>query len=151
MLSTSKPDMATHHKRGNNVSVLRADGHATHFSVVHRNCAEYEPGWVCVREGSGRSAEAVAMMFNEEDAQNYCDWRTKKGQPSNPLDQINPVTKFGSKEHLEALQKIRSIVASGWAGVMPNGEIVDRRDYPTAVPIPANSLFGTPKPKKVRP
>ncbi len=48
---------------------------------------------------------------------------------------------------LEALKKIQEIVASGWAGVMPNGNIVDRRVEPTAIPIQKNTLLNVPEPK----
>lgn len=39
--------------------------------------------------------------------------------------------------------------ASGWAGVLPNGNIVDRRYFPEATPVQENSLFGVNKPKEV--
>lgn len=41
--------------------------------------------------------------------------------------------------------------ASGWAGVLPNGNIVDRRYFPEATPVQENSLFGVNKPKEVEP
>ena len=37
--------------------------------------------------------------------------------------------------------------ASGFAGVLPNGKIVDRRYYPEATQVEKNSIFGTLKPK----
>ena len=37
--------------------------------------------------------------------------------------------------------------ASGFAGVLPNGKIVDRRYFPEATPVEKNSIFGTSKPK----
>lgn len=37
--------------------------------------------------------------------------------------------------------------ASGWAGCLPNGNIVDRRYFPEALPIQENSMFGIAKPK----
>lgn len=40
--------------------------------------------------------------------------------------------------------------ASGWAGCMPNGMIVDRRYYPEAHPISENKMFGVSKPKEVK-
>lgn len=39
--------------------------------------------------------------------------------------------------------------ASGYAGVLPSGEIVDRRYYPDAIPIEKNSVFGVVEPKKL--
>lgn len=47
-------------------------------------------------------------------------------------------------EHMAELRRIRDVILSGWAGVLPNGNIVDRREHPTAIPIPENKLFGTP-------
>lgn len=38
---------------------------------------------------------------------------------------------------------------SGYAGILPNGNIVDRRQHPGATPIAKNSMFGIPKPKKI--
>jgi hypothetical protein len=49
---------------------------------------------------------------------------------------------------VDALLKIQEIVKSGFAGVLPNGNIVDRREFPTAIPIQRNSLLGVPEPKK---
>jgi hypothetical protein len=43
------------------------------------------------------------------------------------------------------------VIKSGYAGVLPNGNIVDRREHPKAIAIPANPLFGTPKPQEVAP
>lgn len=36
--------------------------------------------------------------------------------------------------------------ASGFAGVLPNGNIVDRRYHPDAIPIQKNSVFGVADP-----
>jgi hypothetical protein len=44
---------------------------------------------------------------------------------------------------------IAYINESGYAGCMPNGNIVDRRLFPEAYPIQENSLFNIPKPKKL--
>lgn len=40
--------------------------------------------------------------------------------------------------------------ASGFAGCMPNGNIVDRRYFPEATPIRENKLFGIEKPKRIK-
>ncbi len=42
---------------------------------------------------------------------------------------------------------IHEINQSGYAGILPNGNIVDRRKEPTGIPVPENSLLGIPKPK----
>ena len=41
------------------------------------------------------------------------------------------------------------VIASGYAGVLPNGNIVDRREFPDALPVQKNEMFNVPKPKKV--
>jgi len=38
---------------------------------------------------------------------------------------------------------------SGYAGMLPTGEIVDRRFFPEAFPIDENKMMGIPKPKEV--
>lgn len=53
------------------------------------------------------------------------------------------------KEKLKFLMKNIEISKSGYAGVMPSGQIVDRREHPDAVPVQANKMFGIPKPKTI--
>ena len=52
-------------------------------------------------------------------------------------------------ENLKAYEALwfELLNASGFAGVLPDGRIVDRRYYPEATPIQKNSIFGTSKPK----
>ena len=52
-------------------------------------------------------------------------------------------------ENLKAYEALlfELLNVSGYAGVMPDGRIVDRRYYPEATPIQKNSIFGTSKPK----
>ena len=50
----------------------------------------------------------------------------------------------------EDLVEIGEINDSGYAGVLPNGNIVSRLQYPEAYPITENSLFRIPKSKKIR-
>lgn len=45
--------------------------------------------------------------------------------------------------------KILDIIKSGYAGVLQNGNIVDRREHPEATPVQANTLLGVPGPKEV--
>ncbi len=47
----------------------------------------------------------------------------------------------------EDLIEIHEINESGYAGVLPNGMIVDRRKQPEAIPVQKNSLLGIPEPK----
>lgn len=42
--------------------------------------------------------------------------------------------------------RIISLVASGHAGVLPNGNTVDRREHPEAVPMQESALLGIPPP-----
>ncbi len=49
-------------------------------------------------------------------------------------------------EHLAELLKTVEISRSGWGGILSNGNIVDRRENPEAIPIAENSMFGVPKP-----
>lgn len=41
--------------------------------------------------------------------------------------------------------------ASGYAGVLPSGGLVDRRYYPDAIPVQKNSMFGVLGPREVNP
>lgn len=50
---------------------------------------------------------------------------------------------------VDALMKVKAVVAEGYGGVLGNGNIVDRREHPTAIPIPKNSLLGVPEPKAI--
>ena len=43
-----------------------------------------------------------------------------------------------------------AIIKSGYAGILPNGNIVDRRIHKKAVPVPENPWLKVPKPKKVQ-
>lgn len=45
--------------------------------------------------------------------------------------------------------KIMEINDSGYAGVLPNGNIVDRREHPKAMPVQENKMMGIPKPLPV--
>ncbi|WP_025124402.1 hypothetical protein [Myroides odoratimimus] len=57
--------------------------------------------------------------------------------------------KLQNEKHFEALW-FELLNASGFAGVLPNGGIVDRRYYPEAIPVQENKLFGVAKPKEVK-
>jgi len=57
-------------------------------------------------------------------------------------------------EQNEALRKddllsTMELLKSGYAGCNPNGNIVDRREFPNAVPMQENLMFNTPKPKEL--
>lgn len=69
--------------------------------------------------------------------------------------------KFGTKLNEETRKKLieagredlvetNDLLCSGYAGVSKTGQIVDRRKFPDAVPMPYNSMFpDTPPPKEV--
>lgn len=47
------------------------------------------------------------------------------------------------------LARIEQIKQDGYAGILPNGNIVDRRIHRTAIPIPKNDSLGAPSPRKL--
>ena len=50
---------------------------------------------------------------------------------------------------LESLIKIMEINDSGYAGILSNGNIVDRREHPEAIPVQENRLLGIPPAKSL--
>ena len=56
--------------------------------------------------------------------------------------------KLEEKKAYEALW-FELLNASGYAGVMPDGRIVDRRYYPESTLIQKNSKFGVSEPKDI--
>lgn len=48
------------------------------------------------------------------------------------------------------MDRIKEFTNAGWAGVLGNGGIVDRRVHPEAIPIQANKLLGVPEPQKAK-
>ena len=49
-------------------------------------------------------------------------------------------------------QQIRQLLhlsKTGYAGVMPDGSIVDRRKHPNAIAMDKNTMLGVPEPKRV--
>lgn len=50
------------------------------------------------------------------------------------------------KDHYKVLW-IDLLNASGWAGVLSNGNIVDRRYFPESIPVQKNSIFGVAEPR----
>ena len=49
----------------------------------------------------------------------------------------------------EDLVKIHEFTQAGYGGVIPNGNIVDRREFPEAIPLQKNSLLNIPAPKEL--
>lgn len=52
-------------------------------------------------------------------------------------------------EGREDLIRITEANEAGYAGCMPNGNLVDRREHPEGYEVPANRLFEIAPPKKV--
>lgn len=48
---------------------------------------------------------------------------------------------------LKHFARVQAFTREGFAGVLGNGNIVDRREHPSAIPIPENKLLGVPKPR----
>ena len=48
------------------------------------------------------------------------------------------------------LEWIQGLNKSGYAGCGRQGTICDRREFPDAIPVQENSLFGVVKPKKLK-
>lgn len=48
------------------------------------------------------------------------------------------------------LVKTFDVIQSGYAGTMPNGNIVDRREFPDAIPVQENQLLNAPKPREIK-
>ncbi len=63
---------------------------------------------------------------------------------------INSDTMKENEEKLNLLLKTLEISKSGYGGILQNGNIVDRREYPEAIPIEENKMFGVPKPIKIK-
>ena len=55
----------------------------------------------------------------------------------------------GYHQNAEYYQKIAEVVKLGYGGMLPNGNLVDRREHPDAMPIQKNTLLGAPEPKPV--
>ena len=53
-------------------------------------------------------------------------------------------------EKVKELFKIIEFNKSGYVGILSNGNIVDRREHPEAMPIQENRMFGIIKPKTIK-
>lgn len=53
------------------------------------------------------------------------------------------------EEAQEKAKWLNELNASGYAGMLQNGNIVDRRKHPEARPIFENKMFGIAKPKRL--
>ena len=62
------------------------------------------------------------------------------------LDETPELKKEKVIEHAKWIIELNK---SGYAGILPTGEIVDRREHPEAIPIQKNTMFNVSKPKKL--
>ena len=51
------------------------------------------------------------------------------------------------KALLEFMEKHEKVKKEGYAGILPNGNLVDRREFPNALPLQYNPMFNIPHPK----
>lgn len=54
------------------------------------------------------------------------------------------------KAFLEEFEKHQKVKSEGYAGILPTGQMVDRREYPNALPLPYNPTLGIPHPKQLK-
>lgn len=53
------------------------------------------------------------------------------------------------KLFLEQFEKYQKVKSEGYAGMLPNGNLVDRREFPNAIPLQYNQLLNIPHPKQL--
>lgn len=51
------------------------------------------------------------------------------------------------EQAIEQAKWLATLNQSGYAGILSTGRIVDRREFPEAIPIQENKLFGVVAPK----
>ena len=54
---------------------------------------------------------------------------------------------MSNEEKKAEILRIHALAQAGYAGTLSNGNIVDRREHPEALPLQKNSLLGVPEPK----
>ncbi len=63
---------------------------------------------------------------------------------------MNPYPdKLSDAERERLLRETIDATLSGYGGMLPNGNLVDRRKFPYALPLKANTLLGVPESKPV--
>ena len=87
---------------------------------------------------------------DEEQFPEYQSWldRNEERVKNMTLTEVAEAWKK-DQEKLKVLMKTMDIIESGYAGILPSGQIVDRREHLTAIPCQENPLFNTPKPKQL--
>lgn len=51
---------------------------------------------------------------------------------------------------MQAFEKIQKANKEGYAGILPNGLLVDRRECPEGYPVAKNSMFGISEPRCIK-
>ncbi len=54
-----------------------------------------------------------------------------------------------NEERLKELRASLELTKTGYAGIDRNGNKVDRREFPDAVPMQKNDMLGIPEPKEI--
>lgn len=75
-----------------------------------------------------------AMQYNEPPKAEYA--------PAGELVHLN-------SPHVDELLAFLEVNKAGYAGVMPGGTLVDRREHPEAIPVPENSMMNVAAPRCV--
>lgn len=73
----------------------------------------------------------------------------ENGRCLNPMQTIEKVY-FQKDQPDNPVEWIKGLNASGYAGCLKNGNIVDRREFPDAIPVKRNSVFGVVEPKDLQ-
>lgn len=58
-------------------------------------------------------------------------------------------TETDEMQHRDMLLQALKIVESGYGGILSNGQIVDRREHPEAIPMQKNTELRVPEPKEI--
>jgi hypothetical protein len=142
-----EPDNLTHWIAWNNPE--EADRQSVLISLLDHADEAYAE--TIARRRFGRTPEADPTDLAPSKEKLLAEWQTL---PMKDLRDLHWVVvqrsrqKAGQDHHADLLKLVEAI-HSGYGGVMPNGNVVDRRQHPSAVPIPANPFFKTPAPKPV--
>lgn len=99
--------------------------------------------WNCLSSVKGKRSAAAQRVCTSDGLAR----RASDEQPGADTSVVSSAKAVPDAVKLKALLETKKVIESGWAGILPTGMIVDRRIHPSAIPIQANPLFNTPKPK----
>lgn len=72
-----------------------------------------------------------------------------QGKGTNSDESAMCPTCEGAGQIAAGAAQMMNLIHSGFAGVEPDGKIVDRREHSKATPLQQNTLLGVPKPQKL--